>query len=119
YAEFADVVYRFGHSMLNDSYPALSEAGTRHDLALFDAFLNPLGFGSETISHEVAAGAIIRGMTGDVGNEIDEFVTNALRNELLGSPLDLAATNIARARDTGTPTLNMARAEFMAMAGGD
>src|SRR5690606_27820274 len=31
YAEFADVVYRFGHSMLNESYPALYEDGTRND----------------------------------------------------------------------------------------
>ncbi len=45
-----------------------------------------------------------------VGNEIDEFVTGALRNNLLGLPLDLAAINIARGRDTGVPSLNHARA---------
>ncbi len=39
---------------------------------------------------EQAAGAIVRGMTRQVGNEIDEFVTEALRNNLLGLPLDLA-----------------------------
>ena len=37
-----------------------------------------------------AAGAIVRGMTRQAGNEIDEFVTEALRNNLLGLPLDLA-----------------------------
>ena len=51
-------------------------------------------------------------MTRQVGNEIDEFVTEALRNNLLGLPLDLAAINIARGRDTGIPTLNAARREF-------
>ena len=53
-------------------------------------------------------------MTGQVGNEIDEFVTEALRNNLLGLPLDLAAINIARGRDTGVPSLNAARREFYA-----
>jgi hypothetical protein len=60
----------------------------------------------------MAAGDIIRGMTRQVGNEIDEFVTSALRNNLLGLPLDLATINLARGRDTGVPTLNDARREF-------
>jgi hypothetical protein len=47
-----------------------------------------------------------------VGNEIDEFVTPALRSNLLGLPLDLATINIARGRDTGVPTLNKARKTF-------
>ena len=53
-------------------------------------------------------------MTRQVGNEIDEFVTDALRNNLLGLPLDLATLNIARGRDTGLPSLNEARADFFA-----
>ena len=51
-------------------------------------------------------------MTREVGSEIDEFVTDALRNNLLGLPLDLAAINIARGRDVAVPTLNEARATF-------
>jgi Ca2+-binding RTX toxin-like protein len=58
-------------------------------------------------------------MSAQVGNEIDEFVTNVLRNQLTGIPLDLAAINIARGRDTGMPTLNEAREQFKAIAGGD
>ncbi|MFM8354086.1 MAG: peroxidase family protein, partial [Gammaproteobacteria bacterium] len=50
-------------------------------------------------------------------NEIDEFLTSALRNNLVGLPLDLGALNIARGRDTGTPSLNEARAEFYAQTG--
>ena len=53
-------------------------------------------------------------MTRQVGNEIDEFVTSALRNNLLGLPLDLATINLARGRDTGVPSLNAARREFYA-----
>ena len=61
---------------------------------------------------EQAAGDVVRGMTRQVGNELDEFVTEALRNQLLGLPLDLASLNMARARDTGIPTLNAARRSF-------
>ena len=61
------------------------------------------------MSDAIAAGDIIRGMTRQVGNEIDEFVTSALRNNLLGLPLDLATINLARGRDTGVPSLNDAR----------
>ena len=119
FAEFAHVVYRFGHSMLNETVDRIHADGSADHLALFDAFLNPLAFGSETMDHHQAAGAILRGMAGQVGNEIDEFVTNVLRNQLVGIPLDLAAINIARGRDTGMPTLNEARQQFMEMAGGD
>ena len=38
---------------------------------------------------EQAAGNMVRGMTRQVGNELDEFVTEAVRNYLLGLPLDL------------------------------
>ncbi len=119
FAEFAHVVYRFGHSMLNETVDQTYADGSTNNLTLFDAFLNPLAFGSDTISHHDAAGAIVRGMTGQTGNEIDEFVTNVLRNQLVGIPLDLAATNIARGRDTGMPTLNEARQQFKEMANGD
>ncbi|MBP0445888.1 hypothetical protein J8J14_14015 [Roseomonas sp. SSH11] len=119
FAEFAHVVYRFGHSMLKQEVAATNGDGTDASMDLFDAFLNPLAFGSATVSHEQAAGAIVRGMTSQVGNEIDEFVTDVLRNQLVGIPLDLAALNIARGRDTGIPSLNAARAQFKEAANGD
>ena len=43
----------------------------------------------------------MRGVTRTIGNEIDEFVTEALRNNLLGLPLDLPRINLARGRDAG------------------
>lgn len=138
FAEFANVVYRFGHSMLTEDIGRmfLNEAGEPvtysrdaegnlvetvvtdltawgNDIGLIEAFLNPIEFDQNgEISHEQAAGAIFRGMTLVRGNEIDEFVVDALRNNLLGLPLDLAAINIARGRDTGMPTLNQARAQL-------
>lgn len=119
FSEFAHVVYRFGHSMLNQTVDRINPDGTKANMDLFAAFLNPLAFGSAEIDHAAAAGAIVRGMTSQVGNEIDEFVTDVLRNQLLGVPLDLAAINIARGRDAGIPPLNEARRQFREIANGD
>jgi Ca2+-binding RTX toxin-like protein len=119
FGEFAHVVYRFGHSMLNENVDRLAADGqTSDNIGLIEAFLNPLQFENGQ-SADIGAGEIIRGMTRQQGNEIDEFVTDALRNNLLGRPLDLAAINIARGRDTEMPTLNEARAEFHGMSGSE
>ncbi|WP_210482681.1 peroxidase family protein [Microvirga antarctica] len=125
FTEFAQAVYRFGHSMLNENIDRINANGTSYNISLFEGFLNPLALGSVDaegnviVDHHEAAGAIIRGMSRQAGNEIDEFVTDVLRNQLVGIPLDLAALNIARGRDMGLPTLNEARAQFQAMAGRD
>lgn len=115
-AEFAHVVYRFGHSMLTDTIDMFKLDANGNpvasDIALFDAFLNPIAFNAAGTTAEAAAAAILTGMTRQVGNEIDEHITDALRNNLVGLPLDLGALNIARARDTGIPSLNEARRQF-------
>ncbi len=113
-AEFAHVVYRFGHSMLTESVDRTNIDGTTDNIGLIEAFLNPLEFANTELyaNAEESAGAIVRGMTNQRGQEIDEFVTEALRNNLLGLPLDLATINITRARETGVPSLNEARAQF-------
>ncbi len=113
-AEFAHAVYRFGHSMLNESVDRVAASGARRDVSLLDAFLNPPMFLDGGTNPDAAAGDVVRGMTRQTGNELDEFVTEALRNELLGLPLDLASLNLARARDTGIPGLNAARRTFFA-----
>ena len=88
-----------------------------NDIGLFDGFLNPLAFDQRHATHEQAAGAIIRGMTRQVGNEIDEFVTDALRNKLLGIPLDLAAHQHRPRPRHRHAALNAARAQFFAQTG--
>jgi Ca2+-binding RTX toxin-like protein len=119
-AEFAHAVYRFGHSMLTEIIARTRPDGSDASIDLFDAFLNPPSFfdgqtpATDPEAARKAAGAIIRGMTAQVGNEIDELVTEALRNRLLGLPLDLPALNMARARETGIPRLNEARRQFFA-----
>ena len=58
---------------------------------------------SGSLTASQAAGAIFQGGAREQGNEIDEFVTDVLRNNLLGLPLDLAVFNIARGRSEGLP----------------
>jgi Ca2+-binding RTX toxin-like protein len=137
-AEFAHAVYRFGHSMLDETVnryvlhdnfladgvtpnplagtPMLGADGKPilNDVGLIEAFLNPLMFDAQGAD---AAAEIILGSVAQIGNEIDEFVTGALRNNLVGLPLDLAAINIARGRDTGVPTLNLLRNQIYTQLG--
>ena len=111
-AEFAHTVYRFGHSMLTETvdrfdanFNVVTDRIRDRDpqLGLIAAFLNPLAYAASGPTPEEATGAIVRGVTRSTGNEIDEFVTEALRNNLLGLPLDLPAINLARGRDAGHP----------------
>ena len=116
-AEFAHTVYRFGHSMLTGTVDRLeNDLSTNADDAdqatLLAAFLNPqMYMGSGLTLDEVNAN-LVRGLTRDVGSEIDEFIVQDVRSNLLGLPLDLAALNIARGRDTGIPSLNETRQQL-------
>jgi Ca2+-binding RTX toxin-like protein len=121
--EFAAATYRFGHSMLTDTISRtnvdpITGAKSSNDISLLDGFLNPPEFynggSAGTLPVERAAGAIIMGSVDQTGNEIDEFVTETLRNNLLGLPLDLPSINIARARDNGIPPLNEVRRQIFA-----
>lgn len=115
-AEFAHTVYRFGHSMLNGSVDRLDNdlgvTGGGDQLSLIEAFLNPVEYLDSGTDIAAIQGALMRGMSRDIGNEIDEFVVPALQSNLLGLPLDLAAINIARGRETGVPSLNETREQL-------
>lgn len=114
-AEFAHAVYRFGHSMLRESIPR-EHNGVVTEMPLLDAFLNPTAFANgpdgQPMSADDSAGGILKGLANQTANGIDEFVTDTLRNKLLGLPLDLPAINMARARDAGVPPLQKARETF-------
>ena len=117
-AEFAHAVYRFGHSMLNETVglkgfdPVTGLAnGDDNSMGLIEAFLNP------AVYTETTAGEFAIGGSQQVGNGIDVWVTDALRNNLVGLPLDLATLNIVRGRDTGMLSLNGVRADLFAQTG--
>ncbi|WP_188517760.1 peroxidase family protein [Alsobacter metallidurans] len=101
--EYAQAAFRFGHSQLRETVDTIDPNGVVTKFALEGAFLNPDQFA------KVGAADILRGMSEQVSNEVDEFVTPAMQQALLGQSLDLAAINIARGRDLGVPTLNEAR----------
>jgi len=122
-AEFAHAVYRFGHSMLDEDIARTNVDGTKNDIPLLDGFLNPAAFKDVTAGDLSAAGgdmggagagAIAMGLSDQVGNELDEFVSDTLRNNLLGLPLDLASLNMARARSEGVKSLNNLRKQIFA-----
>jgi Ca2+-binding RTX toxin-like protein len=115
-AEFAHAVYRFGHSMLDDDVARRNENGSDNSVPLLTGFLNPPEFfnngANPDYTPEQAAGAVVMGSVDQTGNELDEFVTETLRNNLLGLPLDLPTLNMARARDAGIPPLNQLRRDI-------
>ena len=85
---------------------------------MLTAFLNPPeyfnGGTAGTLTPEQAAGSVVMGSSDQVGNELDEFVTETLRNNLLGLPLDLPTLNLTRAREAGVPPLNEVRRQIFA-----
>jgi beta-lactam-binding protein with PASTA domain/Ca2+-binding RTX toxin-like protein len=116
--EFSQAVYRFGHSMLTEHIRRVNPDGSENDMFLLDGFLNPLAFNDGgsfgQLTAAEAAGSIFAGGALEVANEIDEFVTDALRSNLLGLPLDLAAINLARGRSEGIQRLNEVRRQLFA-----
>ncbi|HET6240813.1 MAG TPA: peroxidase family protein, partial [Arthrobacter sp.] len=106
--EFSQAVFRLGHSMLTETFKVAdpSAPGGFLDVPLIQAFLNPTAFA------DLGPAAITAGLVRTYGNEVDEFVTPALQQSLLGQPLDLATINIARGRDIGLPTHNELRQQI-------
>ena len=109
--EFLATILRFGDSTYNESFDRLSPTYADSSLSIVDAFLNPLEYAAGGLTAEQRAGAIVRGLTRDVASEVDEFVTDALRDF---AAIDLAALNVAYGRDIGAPSLNDARRSFFA-----
>ena len=108
--EFSTAAYRFGHTMLSSELLRLDENGNTADegnLALLDAFFNP----SEVENNGVDS--LLRGLTVNLAQEIDNQVVDDVRNFLFGPPgsggFDLASLNIQRGRDHGLSDYNSTR----------
>ena len=107
-AEFGSVL-KFVDSTYSESFNRLDPNFTATEIGIVDAFLNPLAYADGGLTAEQRAGAVIRGLTRDVANEVDEFVVDALRD---AGPVDLAALAIQDGRDADLPSLNDARRAF-------
>ena len=120
-SEFANAVYRFGHSQLRetldrDGYDTATglRNGVNLDQTLLSGFLSPSEYHANAAT---IAGELVLGMTAQVGAETDEFMTDVLRNNLVGAKLDLASLNMVRGRDAGMPSWNDSRADMYAQTG--
>ncbi|MEA2780690.1 MAG: hypothetical protein QOK29_2234 [Rhodospirillaceae bacterium] len=116
-AEFAHTVYRFGHSMLTGTVDRLDNNlnllnGELDQKTLLAVFLNPQAYVGSGADLATINANLIRGLSRDVGNAIDEFIVSDVRSNLLGLPLDLAVLNISRGRETGIPSLNQTREQL-------
>jgi Ca2+-binding RTX toxin-like protein len=117
FAEFAHTIYRFGHSMLTGTVDRLENDlttvnGEPNQQTLVAMFLNPQAYLASGATAEEINANLVRGLSRDVGSAIDEFIVSDLRSNLLGLPLDLAALNLARGRETGIPSLNETRKQL-------
>ncbi|QDU09920.1 peroxidase family protein [Gimesia aquarii] len=108
--EFSNAAYRFGHSMLSSELLRLDENGNVADegnIALLDAFFNP----SELEDHGIDS--LLRGVSVNLAQELDNEVVDDVRNFLFGPPgaggFDLASLNIQRGRDHGLSDYNSTR----------
>jgi Ca2+-binding RTX toxin-like protein len=110
-AQFSQAIFRLGHSMLTDTVSMVNGADQASEISLVQAFLNPTQFAA------VGGADLAKGMSQQMGNNVDEFVVDSVRNFLVGQPLDLAALNIARGNDTGVGTLNDVRTSIFNQTG--
>lgn len=109
--EFSTAAYRFGHTMLSPELTRLDANGNvipAGNLPLREAFFNP------TELQEHGIDSILRGLSVNVAQEIDNQIVDDVRNFLFGPPgaggFDLASLNIQRGRDHGLPGYNDVRA---------
>ncbi|MEM8836278.1 MAG: peroxidase family protein [Planctomycetota bacterium] len=110
---FATAAYRVGHTMLSATILRLDETMVpiaEGNLALADAFFTP----STLI--ETGLDPVLRGLAGQMAQEIDCRIVDDVRNFLFGPPgaggFDLASLNIQRGRDHGLGTYNDVREAF-------
>ncbi len=110
--EFSTALFRLGHSMLGDDVEFLNNNGqeARDAVALNDAFFNP----PLVVQNDI--GPILKYLATDPSSEVDNSITDPVRNFLFGPPgaggFDLASLNIQRGRDHGIANYNAVRVAY-------
>ncbi|XP_067938459.1 chorion peroxidase-like [Watersipora subatra] len=89
--EFSTVAFRFGHSLVRQTFSRSSE-DTISLNQIFDSF--------RTI-HRHGSNALMKGLVQDPVEEFDRYFSKGLRNKLFGAEADLLSFNINRGRDHG------------------
>jgi Ca2+-binding RTX toxin-like protein len=95
------------------------------DVPLTDAFLNPTndneaftaplppGYIPQPGFEQLGVGPIVSGITGQLAEEVDYKIVDAVRNDLVRIQADLFSFNVARGRDVGLGTLNQVRSDLL------
>jgi Ca2+-binding RTX toxin-like protein len=84
-----------------DALANVQQASAVVEESLVALFLNPTG-----VALMGGAASILAGNARVPAQQVDTFLTDAVRNLLVGRPQDLGALNIARGREMGTVSLN-------------
>lgn len=108
---FSTVAFRVGHTMLNHTVNSIDANGKLEKRMLRETFFNSDAF------VELGIDNLLRGMMGGHAAEVDNGITQEVRNFLISEEnaeqqLDLAAFNIRRGRDHGVPPCNALRKYF-------
>ncbi len=108
--EFSTAAYRIGHTLLSAELQRQNNDGSQAeegDLALRDAFFSP----TEISNHGIDS--LLKGISLQAANEVDNQIVDDVRNFLFGPPgaggFDLASLNIQRGRDHGLADYNQMR----------
>ncbi len=108
--EFSAAAFRLGHTMINSEIPRIGPDGLsipEGPVSLRDAFFTPRDL------LDLGIDPMLRGMSVQVQQDMDNKLIDDLRNFLFGQPgaggLDLAAININRGRERGLGDFNATR----------
>lgn len=111
---FSTAAFRLGHSMLSTTLLRVNRAGAESahgHLSLADAFFDP-----SILTDQGGIDEILRGLSQQVCQNIDNLVIDDVRNFLFGAPgaggFDLASLNIQRGRDHGLASYNDTRQAY-------
>lgn len=111
---FSTAAFRLGHSMLSTTLLRVNRAGAESahgHLSLADAFFDP-----SILTDQGGIDEILRGLSQQVCQNIDNLVIDDVRNFLFGAPgasgFDLASLNIQRGRDHGLANYNDTRQAY-------